>query len=313
MKIVTLDAGTLPVPLKKPQSCDNWIYRESTREEDIVSVLDNAEIVITNKVPLRKASLEKLPSLRFICVAATGYDCIDTEFCRARGIAVSNVPGYSTRSVSESVIASVFALRRHLLEYSCSSHTEWSLSSHFCLHKSPIGDIQEATLGIIGRGDIGCAVARMARALGMNVLFAERPGQSSVREGYTLFEDVISQSDILTLHCPLTPETHQIINQDVLARMKHSALLINTARGGLINEDDLADALSRGEIAGAALDVLTKEPPSPENMLLHVRHKNLLITPHIAWASQTGVQNLIKGINYNLAGFFAGVIKNRVA
>lgn len=312
MKIVTLDAGTLPVQLEKPQSCDDWVYRESTREEDVVSVLDNAEIVITNKVPLRKASLEKLPSLRFICVAATGYDCIDTEYCREHGIVVSNVPGYSTRSVSESVIASVFALRRHLIEYCYSSHIEWSFSSHFCLHKSPIGDIQEATLGIIGRGDIGCAVARLARTLGMNVLFAERPGQRSVREGYTPFNDVISQSDVLTLHCPLTPETHQIINQSVLAQMKPTALLINTARGALINEDDLADALNRGEIAGAALDVLSKEPPSPENKLLQVRHKNLLITPHIAWASQTGVHNLIKGINYNLAGFFAGAIKNRI-
>lgn len=313
MKIVTLDAGTLPVRLEKPKNCDSWVYRESTREEDVVSVMGNAEIAITNKVPLRKSSLEKLPSLRFICVAATGYDCVDTEYCRERGIAVSNVPGYSTRSVSESVIASVFALRRNLIEYHCSANIEWSLSSHFCLHKSPIGDIQETTLGILGRGDIGCAVARLARALGMNVLFAERPGQFSVREGYTLFDDVISQSDILTLHCPLTPETYQIINRDVLARMKPSALLINTARGALVNEDDLADALCKGEIAGAALDVLVEEPPSSENKLLHVQHKNLLITPHIAWASKTGVNNLIKGINFNLAGFFAGVIKNRVA
>ncbi|MFB4357973.1 D-2-hydroxyacid dehydrogenase [Pantoea sp. BS_4] len=313
MKIVTLDAGTLPVRLEKPESCDSWIYRESTREEDVVSVLDNAEIVITNKVPLRKTSLEKLPSLRFICVAATGYDCIDTDYCREHGIMVSNVPGYSTRSVSESVIASVFALRRHLIEYYCASRIEWSLSSHFCLHKSPIGDIQETTLGVIGRGDIGCAVARLARALGMNVLFAERPGQLNVREGYTLFDDVISQSDILTLHCPLTAETHQIINRDVLVRMKSSALIINTARGALINEGDLADALNEGKIAGAALDVLDKEPPCPDNKILHVKHKNLLITPHIAWASQTGANNLIKGINFNLAGFFAGKIKNRVA
>lgn len=312
MKIVTLDAGTLPVQLEKPESCNNWIYRESTHEKDVVSVLDNAEIVITNKVPLRRTTLEQLPSLRFICVAATGYDCVDIDCCRERGIAVSNVPGYSTRSVSESVIASVFALRRNLIEYSCSAHTGWSLSSHFCLHRSPIGDIQEATLGIVGRGDIGCAVARLARALGMNVLFAERPGQNNVREGYTRFDDVIAQSDVLTLHCPLTPETHQIINQDVLTRMKPSALLINTARGALINENDLADALIRGEIAGTALDVLSKEPPTPENRLLQIRHKNLLITPHIAWASETGVNNLIKGIHYNLAGFLAGAIKNRV-
>lgn len=312
MKIVTLDAGTLPVQLEKPDNCDHWVYRESTREEDIVSVLDNAEIVITNKVPLRKQVLEQLPSLRFICVAATGYDCVDIDYCRQQKIAVSNVPGYSTRSVSEGVIASIFALKRNLIAYNDASRRSWHLSSHFCLHQSPIGDIQEATLGIIGRGDIGRAVARLAKAIGMNVVFAERPGQTDVREGYTPFDEVIEQSDILTLHCPLTADTQHIINRTVLKKMKSSALLINTARGALIDEDDLVEALLTGEIAGAALDVLCQEPPSPDNKLMQIDHQNLLITPHIAWASQTGVNNLIKVINYNLAGYFGGSIKNRI-
>ncbi len=312
MKIVTLDAGTLPVKLNKPDYCDHWVYRDSTTVDELLAVLDNAEVVITNKVPLRKDVLKKLSSVRFICVAATGYDCIDIDYCREKGIAVSNVPGYSTRSVSESVISSVFALRRNLAEYNDASRNHWSSSPHFCLHKSPLRDIQDATLGIIGRGDIGSAVARMARGLGMRVLFAERAEELQVRDGYTAFAEVIRTSDILTLHCPLTPQTQNLINRDVLSKMKPGALLINTARGALINEDDLADALINGDIAGAALDVLRNEPPSAQNRLLQVQHPNLIITPHIAWASESGVNNLINGITYNLAGYFAGSVKNRV-
>ncbi|WP_409076604.1 D-2-hydroxyacid dehydrogenase (plasmid) [Pantoea sp. C3] len=312
MKIVTLDAGTLPVELLKPDYCDTWLYRTSTKENELLAALDNAEVVITNKVPLRREILEKLPSLRFICVAATGYDCVDVRYCREKGVAVSNVPGYSTRSVSEGVIASVFALRRCLFEYSHVSRQEWSESENFCLHKTPIQDIQDATIGVIGRGDIGSTVGRMAKGIGMNVLYAERPGQTQVRGGYTEFNDVIRQSDILTLHCPLTPETRHIINHRVLSEMKPGAMIINTARGPLINEDDLIVALESGIIGGAALDVLSQEPPPSDNRLLKVKHPNLIITPHIAWASESGVNNLIKGINYNLAGYFGGSIKNSV-
>jgi len=312
MKIVTLDADTLPVELQKPDFCDRWVYRKSTDERELLAVLDNAEVVITNKVPLRAEILKQLPALRFICVAATGFDCVDIDYCRQRGIAVSNVPGYSSRSVSEGVIASIFALRRNLLQYASASSREWLHSDHFCLHKAPINDIQDATLGIIGRGEIGGAVARLARGVGMKVLFAEYKGQQNVRSGYQAFDEVVRESDILTLHCPLSPETRQLIDHSVLAMMKSSSLLINTARGGLIDEDALADALMRGKISGAALDVLTQEPPHPHNPLLTLKHPNLLITPHIAWASQTGVSNLIKGIHYNLAGYFCGAVKNSV-
>ncbi|MRT24965.1 D-2-hydroxyacid dehydrogenase [Enterobacteriaceae bacterium RIT697] len=312
MKIVTLDAGTLPVELIKPDYCESWVYRASTTEHELLSVLDNAEVVITNKVPLRRAVLEKLPSLRFICIAATGYDCVDIDYCRERGIAISNVPGYSTRSVSEGVIASLFALRRNFNEYVRAARTEWSDSDHFCLHKSPLKDVQDATLGIIGRGEIGGAVARLAKGLGMRVLFGERPGQSVTREGYTAFNETLRSCDVLTLHCPLTPETREIINRRTLSQMKPGAMIINTARGPLINEEDLADALISGRIGGAALDVLCKEPPAKNNKLISLPHSNLIITPHIAWASETGVNNLIKGINYNLAGYFGGKVKNSV-
>lgn len=312
MKIVTLDAGTLPVNLIKPAYCNNWVYRSSTQECELLAVLDNAEVVITNKVPLRRAVLEKLPSLRFICVAATGYDCVDVDYCREKGISVSNIPGYSTRSVSEGVIASLFALRRSLPEYSRAARNEWHDSAHFCLHKTPVNDIESTTLGIVGRGDIGSAVARMAKGLGMTVRFAERPGQRVIREGYSSFEEVICTSDVLTLHCPLTPKTYQLINRQRLSEMKPGSVIINTARGQLINEDDLADALNSGHIGGAALDVLSQEPPPENSRLVKLEHPNLIITPHIAWASNSGVSNLVKGINYNLAGYFAGTLKNSV-
>ncbi len=306
MKIVTLDGDTLPQPPARPTWCSAWDYRSSTSVAEIVPALQGAQIAITNKVPLRAETLRQLPDLRYICVAATGYDCIDLAACRERGIVVSNVPGYSTRSVAEGVIAALFALRRHLLDYANSTRSAWPNSSHFCVHRQPIQDIFGATLGIVGKGDIGRAVGEMAHALGMKVLYAERRGAASPREGYLPFEQVLAQSDVLTLHCPLTPQTQQLIDLPALAQMKPAALLINTARGGLINESELAQALRQGVIAGAALDVLTQEPPAADHPLLQADVPNLLLTPHIAWASQQGVSNLLRGIEDNLAGFSQG-------
>ncbi|MDE1186642.1 MAG: D-2-hydroxyacid dehydrogenase [Pantoea sp.] len=313
MKIVTLDGDTLPRAPQRPQWCTDWQYRATTSLAELVHVLHDAEMVITNKVPLRADTLRQLPALRYVCVAATGYDCIDLAACRERGIVVSNVPGYSTRSVAEGVIAALFALRRHLVDYVNSTRSAWPASSHFCAHRQPIQDIYGATLGIIGKGDIGRAVGEMAQALGMKVLYADRKGSSVLRDGYVPFEQVLAQSDVLTLHCPLTPETKQLINLSALAQMKPSALLINTARGGLINETELAHALRQGVIAGAALDVLTSEPPAADHPLLQPDVPNLMLTPHIAWASQQGVANLLRGIERNLAGFWQGTAQNVVS
>ena len=304
MKIVTLDGDTLPQPPTRPAWCNDWDYRGSTPLTEIVTSLQGAQIVITNKVPLRAETLRQLPELRYVCVAATGYDCMDLAVCRERGIVVSNVPGYSTRSVAEGVIAALFALRRHLLDYANSTRRAWPSSSHFCLLRQPIQDIFGATLGIVGKGDIGSAVGDMAQALGMKVLYADRQGTTTPREGYLPFDEVLAQSDVLTLHCPLTPQTQQLINLRALTQMKPSALLINTARGGLINESELAHALRQGVIAGAALDVLSSEPPAADHPLLQADVPNLLLTPHIAWASQQGVSNLLRGIEANLAGFW---------
>jgi len=313
MKIVMLDGDTIPGGLPIAKDADEWQVRPQTGKDEILSALDGATVAITNKVPLRAATLEQLPALRFICVAATGYDCIDLAACRARGILVSNVPGYSTQSVSEAVIAAIFALRRQLLDYANRSRTDWPQAEHFCLHRQPIRDIGGAMLGIAGRGEIGQAVGRLASALGMQVQFAERKGRAEVRAGYVSFEQMLATSDIISLHCPLSDETRQLIDRDALSQMKPEALLINTARGGLINEADLAAALSQQQIGGAALDVLSGEPPAAENPLLQADLPQLLLTPHIAWASQSGVRNLVQGIVANITAFRQGQPVNVVS
>lgn len=312
MKIVTLDGDTLPLPLSQPAWCDEWIWRTDTRPDELHTALEGADIVITNKVKLRAEVLRDFPQLRYICVAATGFDCVDVDYCREHGIAVSNVPGYSTVSVAEAVIGYIFALRRHLVEYHQRALTDWRSAPHFCIHASPIEDIEGATLGIIGKGDIGSAVARKASALGMKVLFAERKDATRVRDGYLPFEEVLAQSDILTLHCPLSAQTRKLFNAGLLAKMKPGALLINTARGGLIDEAALADALKSGHLAGAALDVLCEEPPRTPTPLLAGDVPGLIITPHVGWASKQSLNHLINGLNANLAGWFAGNIQNRV-
>ncbi|THB83741.1 D-2-hydroxyacid dehydrogenase [Pantoea allii] len=312
MKIVMLDGDSLPVPLPIGQQQADWEIRAQTSISDIVSSLTGATVAITNKVPLRADTLKQLPELRFICVAATGYDCIDLDACRERGIVVSNVPGYSTQSVSEAVIAAIFALRRQMMAYASNTRIDWPQAQHFCLHRQPIADIGGATLGIAGKGDIGMAVGRLAKSLGMQVQYAERKGSDRVREGYVSFEQMLATSDIISLHCPLSDSTRQMIDRQAQEKMKPHALLINTARGGLINEADLADALKQGVIGGAALDVLSSEPPAIDNPLLGDL-TNLLLTPHIAWASCSGVENLVTGVMANIAAFIQGEPVNVVS
>ncbi|TPV45526.1 D-2-hydroxyacid dehydrogenase [Pantoea deleyi] len=311
MKIVMLDGETVPLSLPTGQVQADWVIRPQTSASDVVAALAGATVAITNKVALRADTLDQLPGLRFICVAATGYDCIDLDACRARGILVSNVPGYSTQSVAESVIAAIFALRRQLMAYALNTRTDWPQAAHFCLHRQPIQDIAGATLGIVGKGDIGQAVGQLAQALGMQVQYAERKGRDRVREGYVSFEQMLATSDIISLHCPLSEQTRQLIDRQALRQMKPHAQLINTARGGLINEDDLAAALKQGVIGGAALDVLSSEPPAADNPLL-ADLPMLLLTPHIAWASRSGVENLVSGVMTNIAAFVQGQPVNLV-
>ena len=308
MKAVFLDCATLPHPIEKPQWISEWTDHSATPKtaEAVIKALEDAEICITNKVPITAAVVQSSPKLKLICVAATGYDCIDLQACRENGITVVNVPGYATQSVAESVIGSLFILRRQLRRYDQLARTVWPESEHFCVHDAPILDIAGATLGIFGHGTIGSEVARLANTLGMNVLLAEHRGRPSLREGYTRFEEVIARSDVISLHSPLMPATVGMIGHAEISRMKTGALIINTSRGGLIQEAALIDGLETGHLGGAALDVLSTEPP-PENLaLLHCKHPNLLITPHVAWASQSGLAALSRGITQNLDAYHLG-------
>mgnify|MGYP000536308259 CR=1 FL=1 len=305
MNVVFLDGASLPTPMERPAEATGWTVREKTALDQVVDVLADADVAITNKVRIGREALEKLPRLKLICVAATGYDCVDIAACRDQGVTVCNVPAYSAVSVAESVIASLFALRRHLLAYRQASATKWPQSSHFCVHGAPIQDLQGSTLGIVGRGDIGSRVARLARALEINVLFAEHRGADRVREGYTAFEDVLATSDALTLHCPLTPQTRYLIGSAEISKMKPCALLINTARGPLVDENAILSGLASGQLGGAALDVLYAEPPQADHPLLHCDHPNLLVTPHVAWASQSSVARLKTVLAANISAFAA--------
>ncbi|MCF4984181.1 D-2-hydroxyacid dehydrogenase [Pseudomonas syringae] len=305
MNIVFLDGASLPSPLAQPAQATTWTEREKTTPDQVLQALAEADVAITNKVRIDRVTLEQLPRLKLICVAATGYDCVDIAACRDQGVAVCNVPAYSAISVAESVIGSLFALRRHLTAYRDASSRLWPQSSHFCVHGAPIQDLQGSTLGIVGRGDIGSRVARLAKALEINVLFAEHRGAPRVREGYTAFDTVLAKADALTLHCPLTPQTRYLIGAAEVARMKPGALLINTARGALIDENAVLTGLANGQLGGAALDVLHVEPPQADHPLLRCDHPNLLITPHVAWASQSSVERLKAVLAANIEAFAA--------
>lgn len=308
MKLVFLDSDTLIHPIDKPDWISEWINLPATAQttEAVSTALAGAQICITNKIRITPAILANCPDLKYICVAATGYDCIDLQACREHGVLVSNVPGYSKQSVAESVIASIYALRRNLMTYARIGPSGWSDSSHFCVHDRPIQDVAGATLGIVGQGAIGSEVARLASALGMTILFAEHRGKHEVREGYTRFETVMAQADVITLHCPLTPATQGLIGQAEVAHMKPGALLINTARGPLVNEQAVLDGLQTGHLGGAALDVLSTEPPKGDEPLLTLNHPNLIITPHVAWAAHDGQSRLVSGLQANLQAFHAG-------
>ncbi|MGO4311723.1 D-2-hydroxyacid dehydrogenase [Pseudomonas sp. KB_15] len=313
MKVVFLDSDSLPVSIARPAWVTDWQDRPDTTPDQVVDAARNADAVITNKVRIGRAELEQLPNLRFICVAATGYDCIDLAACRDFAVTVCNVPAYSAQSVAESVIASIFALRRQLFVYQAAALRDWPGSRHFCVHRAPIRDVQGSVLGIIGRGGIGLATARLASALGMQLLFAEHRDVIPVRKGYQAFETVLAQSDVISLHCPLTAHTRHLIGAPELAQMKPGALLINTARGPLVEEAAVLDALDSGRLGGAALDVLCQEPPPADHLLLNSRHANLIVTPHVAWASQSSLQRLADGILGNLKGYHSGNLINLVS
>ncbi|PNG26587.1 D-2-hydroxyacid dehydrogenase [Methylocella silvestris] len=307
--IVFLDRSTLDANVRSPDFPHSYKDYDVTAPNEIVERLKGATIAITNKVPLREATLAQLPDLKMIAVAATGTDVIDKAYAKAHGVTVSNIRNYAFNTVPEHVFALAFALRRSIVAYVDDVRAgRWQESDQFCFFDHPIRDMRGSTLGIVGYGALGKSVGKIAEAFGMKILAYDVFPQP----GLVDLDTLIKGSDIITLHAPLTPDTKNMIGARELDMMKPDALLINTARGGLVDEAALADALSAGKIGGAGFDVLTVEPPKQGNILLDLKLPNLLITPHVAWASREAMQILADQLIDNVEAFAAGKPQNVV-
>jgi len=308
----TIDRGDMDLsPLRS--LCDCWELHECTAPDETRRRISDAELVISNKVVLDRELLQSAPGLKLVCVAATGTNNLDLAAARELGIAVTNVTGYATPSVVQHVLALMLTHATRLLEYhQAVLDGAWLRSDQFCLLDYPIRELAARTLGIVGYGELGRNVAKVAAAFGMEVLVAQRPG-GPPQPDRVPFADLLPQVDVLTLHCPLTEGTRNLIGGAELARMKPDALLINTARGGIVDERALANALRQGIIGGAAVDVLSVEPPRDGNPLLDPSIPNLILTPHTAWASRECRQRLVQEVAENIRAFSEGRKRNRVA
>ncbi len=312
-KIVFLDRATLAVPLRTISQPHQWQEYPLTRPDEVIERLKDATVVITNKVNIDASILQHTPHLKLVAVSATGYNIIDIAACQARGITVCNVRDYAQTGVTEHCLMLMLALRRQLIAY---RHRllagDWQKAASFYLQEPALHDLCGSTLAIIGGGALGKSMAHAAEALGMRVLFAERKGASTTRPGHEPFGEALAQADVVSLHCPLTPDTRNLIGTAELAQMKRSAILINTARGGIVNEAALLTALQSGQIAGAGVDVLSEEPPRLGNPLLDAELPNLLVTPHVAWASVETVEKLAEQLIGNVEAFLQGQPRNVV-
>ena len=312
-RAVFLDRASLKAKVRKPAGVTDYVEYEKTGDREIVPRLDGATVAIINKVPMRAATLEQLPDLKMIAVAATGYDVVDVPYCKQHGIAVANIRNYAVHTVPEHAFAMILALRRNLLAYRHDvENGVWNRSEQFCFFTHPIGDLHGATLGIIGEGAIGQATGAIGRAFGMRVLFADHAPPKMDGVVFTPHETVLAESDVISLHCPLMPATRNLIDLAAFRKMKRNALLINTARGGLVDEAALIQALDQGLIAGAGFDVLTVEPPRDGHPLLDVRRSNFILTPHVAWASDGAMQFLADQLIDNIDRWAAGNPQNLV-
>lgn len=312
-----LDAGSVGADLDWTRlrgALDDWQWHHNTRPAQLAERLAGVAVAVTNKVVLDAEAIAGARHLRLICVAATGYNNIDLDAAAARGIPVVNVTGYATRSVSQHVLALMLAFATRWRDYDRAvAAGAWQRAEFFCLLDYPIEELAGRTLGLVGYGELAAAVANLAEAFGMRIVVAERPHAERLRPGRTAFDDVLGQSDYLSLHCPLTATTRGLIDAAALARMKPGAVLINTARGAIVDSQALIDALRAGAIAGAAIDVLDREPPPREgHPLLAAELDNLIITPHSAWASRSARQRVIDGVADNIAALLHGDDSARV-
>ena len=317
LRIVQLEGESLIADVRRPAFVHEWVEHAKTSPSQVIERLAGATIAITNKVPINAAAIAALPDLKMIAISATGTNNVDLNACRGRGIVVSNIRGYAEHTVPEHVMALLLALSRNLVAWRETLQAGgWQRAEQFCLFDHPIRDLHGATLGLIGSGTLGNGVALLAEAFGMRVLRADRKGAAVVRPGYTAFADVLATADAISLHCPLTAETQNLIGEAELKAMKPSALLINTARGGIVDEAVLMRALKEGWIGGAGFDVLTTEPPPADHPMLDpalLALPNFLLTPHVAWSSRPAMQTLADQLIDNIEAFVAGAPKNRVA
>jgi glycerate dehydrogenase len=312
-QIVFLDRATLQANVRRPAFEHTWTEYPVSSDSEVEKRLRGATIAITNKVPLRAATLGRLPALKMIAVAATGYDIVDIGYCKAHGIAVANIRNYAVHTVPEHTFALILALRRNLLAYRQDVQAgRWQQVEQFCFFDHPIRDLYGATIGIIGEGVLGQGTANIARGFGMRVLFADHAPPKAAGVVFTPLDQVLVESDVISLHVPLSAETRHLIGIEQFRKMKRTAILINTARGGLVDEQALAQALKEGLIAGAGFDVLSKEPPKDGNPLLDVRSPNFILTPHVAWASDGAMQFLADQLIDNIESFVRGSPQNLV-
>lgn len=306
MKIVFLDSSTLGgKDLSRFKELGEFIDYPKTLNEELKDRISDADIIITNKIVFGKKELEYGKKLKLICLSATGFNNIDLIAAKEMGIKVINVKDYSTESVAQMTLTFILNLSSSLVEYNNLCKTgEWSKSPIFTSLNYPFFNLKGKTLGIIGYGAIGKRVEELARVFGMKILISERPRTKNLNKGRVSFEEVLRKSDFITIHTPLNKNTENLFDLQNLRKMKKSGFLINTARGPIIVEEDLAIALKEGIIAGAAVDVMKKEPPEADNPLFSA--PNLIITPHVAWASAESIDTLLVGIEKNIEDFFNG-------
>ncbi|KXB85181.1 putative glycerate dehydrogenase [Prevotella sp. DNF00663] len=310
MKIVELDAHAInpgDLSWEGLKSLGEFVEYERSTGKEVVERAKDADVVLTNKVSIREKEMSQLPKLKYIGVMATGYNTIDLEAARKRGIVVTNIPAYSTDSVAQMTFAHILNIMNRVDHYAeLNRQGKWSDNPDFCYWDSPLHEIAGKTLGIIGLGNIGMKVAMIAKEFGMDVFAYTSKNSADLPDGIqkTTLDGLLSVSDILTLHCPLTPETREMINKETIKMMKQGAIIINTGRGPLVDEQDVADALESGQLAGYGADVMYEEPPRKDNPLL--RQPNAFITPHVAWATFEARKRLVDICVENVKAFIDG-------
>lgn len=317
MKIVDLDGFALnpgDISFEAFETLGEFTCYDRTAKDEVIERSKEAEALLINKIIINKEVIDNLSKLKYIGVLATGYDNVDINYAKEKGIVVTNIPGYSTEAVAQMTFAFILEISNKVALHDESVKAfEWSNKEDFCYWKTPITELSGKTIGLLGFGEIGKQVAKIAHAFNMNILVYSRTKKENECDKYITWvtkDELFKNSDFVSLHCPLNNDSFEIINKQTLAIMKNSAFLINTARGKLVNEYDLSDALNNEVIAGAALDVLCQEPPSENNPLLNT--KNIIITPHISWAAKEARERLVRIAYDNLNGFIQGKTINVV-